>query len=187
MTHPRFFGSPQDFRAWLDLNAGLVSELMVGFHKVGTGRPSMTWPESVSEALCYGWIDGVRRRIDDETYVIRFTPRKPSSIWSAVNIAKFHDLQNRGLVSPAGEQAFSHRTDQKSKVYAYEQAATAELSAQEVKLFKRKKTAWDYFEKCPPGYKKVLLHWVATAKRAETKAARLATLIEACAAGKRLR
>jgi uncharacterized protein YdeI (YjbR/CyaY-like superfamily) len=186
MSVPKFFDNAQAFRRWLESNAGTASELIVGFYKVGTGRPSMVWPESVDEALCFGWIDGVRKRIDDASYQIRFTPRKPASIWSAINIAKFQQLQSQGRMTSAGVKAFSHRKDEKSVVYAYEQAATATLSPQEIRTFKRLKTAWRYFDDCPPGYKKTILHWVTTAKKAETRASRFAKLMEACAVGKRL-
>jgi uncharacterized protein YdeI (YjbR/CyaY-like superfamily) len=187
MTPPKFFASAKAFRRWLMGNADTSSELIVGFYKVGSTRPSMTWSESVDEALCFGWIDGVRKRINDESYLIRFTPRKPTSIWSAINIAKFHQLQASGQMTPSGARAFAHRRDEKSAVYAYEQEITADLSLRESRTFKRDRTAWGYFESCPPSYKKVLLHWVTTAKKAETRASRLVTLIEACAAGKRLR
>lgn len=147
----------------------------------------MSWSESVDEALCFGWIDGVRKRIDDHTYSIRFTPRKPTSIWSAVNIAKFDQLHSQGRMTPMGEAAFANRSEARSVVYAYEQASTAELTSSELQEFKRKRTAWRFFEATPPGYKKVILHWVTTAKRADTRSARLAKLIEACGAGQRLR
>lgn len=182
-----FFETAAAFRRWLQAHAGEAAELIVGFHKVGSGRPSMGWSESVDEALCFGWIDGVRKRIDDASYLIRFTPRKTTSIWSAINIAKFHALQAEGRMRPAGEQAFSHRREAKSVVYAYEQEATARLSPLEIRGFKQHAAAWKYFEACPPSCRKVLLHWVTTAKRAQTRASRLATLIEACAAGRRLR
>ncbi|MFY9513443.1 MAG: YdeI/OmpD-associated family protein [Rubrivivax sp.] len=187
MPEPLFFDSAQAFRAWLQAHAATASELVVGFHKVATNRPRMRWPESVDEALCFGWIDGVRKRIDDTAYQIRFTPRKPGSIWSAINIAKFEQLQAQGRMTAAGVQAFSHRKAERSVVYAYEQAATAELSAQELRAFQRRKTAWQFFDSTPPGYKKLMLHWVTTAKRAETRASRLATLVQACADGERLR
>ena len=187
MTAPKFFASAKAFQTWLEANARTAQELVAGFYKVGSGRPSMSWSESVDEALCFGWIDGVRKRIDDESYQIRFTPRKPTSIWSAINIAKFEQLQAKGRMTPAGAKAFAHRKAEKSVVYAYEQQATAELSAQEDQAFKRNKKAWEYFEATPPGYRKVLLHWISTAKKAETRASRFATLVEACAAGKRLR
>ena len=147
----------------------------------------MTWPESVDQALCFGWIDGVRQRIDGKSYQIRFTPRKSTSIWSAVNIAKFHQLQACGQMTPTGANAFAHREEARSAVYAYEQDSTAELSVAELESFKLVKGAWVYFDGCPPGYKKVLLHWVSTAKKIETRASRLETLISACAANKRLR
>lgn len=160
--------------------------MLVGFYKVDSGHPSMTWSESVDEALCYGWIDGARKRIDDASYTIRFTPRKTTSIWSAVNINKFNDLQQQGRMTPAGEKAFSHRTEAKSRIYAFEQAESAELSDQELQAFKRDKTAWAYFESCPPGYKKQMLHRITTVKRAETRATRLAKLVEACKKGERI-
>lgn len=187
MATPIFFETAVAFRAWLELNAASAAELLVGFHKVGSGRPSMSWSESVDEALCFGWIDGVRKRIDDEAYSIRFTPRKPSSIWSAINIAKFEQLQAQGRMTPAGAKAFAHRTEARSVVYAYEQESTAELSADELRAFKRQKAAWTFFENTPPGYRKVILHWVTAAKKAETRASRFAKLLEACAAGQRLR
>jgi uncharacterized protein YdeI (YjbR/CyaY-like superfamily) len=187
MSDPRFFETANAFRKWLLANAEDSGELLVGYHKVGTGQPSMSWSESVDEALCFGWIDGVRKRIDEHTYSIRFTPRKATSIWSAINIAKFDQLRAEGRMTPAGERAFANRTEAKSVIYAYEQQATAELSPEEVRAFKRHKLAWHFFSATPPSYRKVMLHWVTTAKRAETRAARFAKLVEACAAGQRLR
>lgn len=187
MPAPVFFEDAAAFRAWLTANASRETALLVGFRKVGTGLPSLSWSESVDEALCYGWIDGVRKRIDDASYSIRFTLRKSTSIWSAINIAKVEQLRAQGRMTHAGEQAFAHRKEHKSGIYAYEQAATAALSAQELRAFKREKTAWKFFDAAPPGYKKVMLHWITTAKRAQTRTARFATLIEACTAGKRLR
>lgn len=187
MAGPRFFESAEQFRAWLQANASASAELLVGYCKVDSGRPSMTWSESVDEALCFGWIDGVRRRIDDHAYSIRFTPRKASSIWSAVNIAKFAKLQEQGRMTWAGEKAFAGRTAGKSVVYAYEQEVTAELSRDELRVFRRNTVAWKFFAATPPGYKKVILHWITTAKRAETRASRFSTLVAACAAGERLR
>jgi len=187
MTTPTYFENAAAFRRWFEAHADTATELLVGFHKVDSGRPSMTWSQSVDEALCFGWIDGVRKRIDDAAYTIRFSPRKPTSIWSAINIAKVASLQAEGKMTAAGAKAFSHRKEAKSRIYAFEQEATAELSAQELKTFKREKVAWKYFEASPPGYRKTLLHWVTTAKREETRVSRLKTLIEACAIGKRLR
>lgn len=187
MTAPTFFLNAQAFRNWLAINTSSHAELLVGFRKVGSGLQSMSWPESVEEALCFGWIDGVRKRIDDESYSIRFTPRKPTSIWSALNIGKVEELRAQGRMTPAGEQAFGHRKEHKSVVYAYEQAVTAKFSAQELRAFKQEKAAWTFFEGTPPSYKKVMLHWVTTAKKTETRASRMATLVNASAAGKRLR
>jgi uncharacterized protein YdeI (YjbR/CyaY-like superfamily) len=174
---PQYFETASSFRMWLELHSSAHGELLVGFHKVNSGRASMTWSESVDEALCFGWIDGVRRRIDHASYQIRFTPRKPTSIRSAMNIAKFHDLQARGQMTVTGASAFAHRKDAKSAVYAYEQDATAELTPAELSVFKRDKAAWTYFETCPPSYKKVLLHWVTTATKIDTRASRLAALV----------
>ena len=186
MSAPKFFKTPQHFHDWLAAHAASELELLVGFYKIGSGPPSMTWSESVDEALCYGWIDGVRKRVDDTAYNIRFTPRKTTSIWSAININKVKDLQQQGRITPAGEKAFSHRTEAKSRIYAFEQTECAELSAEERIAFKREKTAWVYFEACPPGYKKQMLHRITTVKRAETRAARLAKLVQACKKGERI-
>jgi len=184
---PAFFPDAAAFRAWLEAHAATASMVLVGFHKVATGRPSLSWSESVDEALCFGWIDGVRRRIDEHAYSIRFTPRKPGSNWSAVNIAKVGQLRAQGRMRPAGERAFAQRTAERSAVYSYEQPATAELSAAELRAFRRDKAAWRFFEATPPGYRKVVLHWVTSARKAETRAVRLARLVQACAAGERLR
>jgi uncharacterized protein YdeI (YjbR/CyaY-like superfamily) len=139
MPAPKFFKTPQHFSDWLAAHAATELELLVGYYKVDSGQPSMTWSESVDEALCYGWIDGVRKRIDNASYTIRFTPRKTTSIWSAVNINKFNDLQQQCRMTPAGEKAFSFRTDAKSRIYAFEQTESAELSAEEMQAFKCEK------------------------------------------------
>lgn len=187
MTAPTYFANAENFRQWLEVHAQSATELLVGFHKVATGKPSMTWPESVDEALCFGWIDGVRKRIDDSAYMIRFTPRKSGSIWSAINIAKVAALKAEGRMKPAGSKAFDKRTEAKSRVYSHEQAKTAELSVAELRAFKRNQSAWNFFERTPPGYKKVMLHLITSAKKPETRAARLAKLIEASALEIRLR
>ncbi|WP_245213051.1 YdeI family protein [Rhizobacter sp. AJA081-3] len=187
MPDPKFFPTARAFRKWLEANASRASELLVGYHKVATGKPSMSWPESVDEALCFGWIDGVRKRIDDESYQIRFTPRRPTSIWSAVNIAKFEALQAEGRMTPAGVEAFKNRTEAKSVVYAYEQESPAELSPTELREFKRNKVAWRFFESSPPSHRKVVLHWVCGARKPEIRQRRFTQLLEACAAGQRLR
>ena len=186
MTSPKFFPTSAAFREWLEANAGERTELLVGFHKIATGRPSLSWSESVDEALCFGWIDGVRRRIDDASYSIRFTPRNPDSIWSAINIAKVAKLQTQGRMTAAGLKAFAMRTEEKSRVYSHEQAESAELTAAELAAFKRDKVAWAFFETAPPGYKKTVLHWIDGARKPETRAARLARLMQASGTGLRL-
>jgi uncharacterized protein YdeI (YjbR/CyaY-like superfamily) len=184
---PVFFATPGDFRKWLSKNSATAEELIVGYWKVGSGRASMTWPESVDEALCFGWIDGIRRRIDDDAYQIRFTPRRPTSIWSAVNLRKYEALLAAGRVTEAGKRAYECRKEEKSKVYSYEQAAHGDLCASEVRSFKAVPAAWKHFEACPPSYRKVLLQWITSAKRPATRAARLGKLIAACERGERLR
>lgn len=183
---PTFFADAQAFRAWLDRYAANATELLVGFHKVGSGQPCMSWSESVDEALCFGWIDGRRKRIDDDSYSIRFTPRKPASIWSVVNIAKIDKLRTAGKMTPAGEAAFALRLAAKSGIYAHERSDVPELRDAERERFQRDAAAWAYFEAAPPGYRKVMLHWITKAKREETRSKRLAQLMRACAAGERL-
>ncbi len=187
MPAPKFFPKAKAFRRWLEANASRAAELLVGYHKVATGMPGMSWSESVDEALCFGWIDGVRKRIDDKTYQIRFTPRRSTSIWSAINIAKFRSLQAEGRMTPAGVAAFENRTKAKSVVYSYEQEASAELSSAELRDFKRNKAAWRFFQSSPPSHRKVALHWVCSARKPETRRRRFGKLLEACAAGRRLR
>jgi len=186
MNEHVFFESALQFRAWLCEHAASAVEISVGYYKVATGRPSMTWPESVDEALCYGWIDGARKRIDEKRYAIRFTPRKPNSIWSAINIAKIADLREAGRMMPAGELAYSRRTLEKSAIYAHEQPGIAELTADEWKFLQEDYSAWRYFESCPVGYRKRVLHWISSAKRASTRASRLSQLNVACRAFGRL-
>ncbi len=183
---PTFFASAADFRAWLEAQHASATELLVGFHKVGSGQPSMTWSESVDEALCWGWIDGVRKRIDDARYQIRFTPRRPGSIWSLVNVRKVATLIEQGRMRPAGLAAYAARSESKTGVDAFERALAAELDAAELGRFQQQPAAWDCFEATPPSCRKVVLHWVASAKQPATRARRLAQLIEACAARRRL-
>ena len=187
MMAPKFFANSSAFRKWLETNSTVVDELLVGFHKVASGQPSMSWSESVDEALCFGWIDGVRKRIDERSYQIRFTPRKSTSIWSAVNIAKIEKLRVGGRITTAGETAFAHRRDAKSVVYSYEQQGTAKLSRERTQAFKSCRQAWQFFQSTPPSYRKVMLHWVTSAQKPETRDARFAALVKACSDGKRLR
>ena len=185
MSAPRFFRSPDLFRAWLHANHDGAAELVVGFYKKGSGKPSMTWPESVDEALCYGWIDGVRHSLGDDSYTIRFTPRKPTSIWSNVNIAKVGELLRLGRMMPAGLAAWTRRDPEKSGVYAFERAVAAFDGAAEGR-FRRHPAAWRFFQAQPAGYKRLATHYVVSAKRPETRERRLATLIECSALGQRL-
>jgi len=150
---------------------------LVGFYKVGSGMASMTWSQSVDEALCFGWIDGVRKSIDKDSYQIRFTRRKPTSIWSAINISKIEELTKQGLMKPAGLASFENRQESKSKIYAYENAEV-KLSTEFEKLFKANKKAWEYFQSLAPSYKKLSTHWVMRAKQDTTKIKRLKELIE---------
>jgi uncharacterized protein YdeI (YjbR/CyaY-like superfamily) len=179
-----YFKSAGDFRKWLEKNHAAAPELLVGFHKRGSSEPSLTWPESVDQALCFGWIDGVRRRVDDRRYTIRFTPRRPKSIWSAVNIARVQELDARGLMRPPGRAAFEARTEKKSAVYAYEQAEAA-LDPASTRAFRKNKPAWAFFAAQPPWYRKKASYWVTNAKKPETRASRLARLIAVSAKGER--
>src|SRR5258708_807925 len=182
---PTFFASPSAFRVWLEKHHDHASELLVGFYKKGSGIPSMTWPESVDQALAYGWIDGVRKGIDDVSYTIRFTPRRPGSIWSAINIRRVAELKKLGLMRPAGVQAFERRSDAKSSIYSYENAPRT-LDPIDEKKFRARKKAWEYFSNQAPSYQRVAIYWVMSARKAETRARRLAALIEDSANGKRL-
>jgi uncharacterized protein YdeI (YjbR/CyaY-like superfamily) len=182
---PTFFETPADFREWLERNHDKASELLVGFYKRDSGRPSITWPESVDQALCFGWIDGVRKRIDDISYTIRFTPRKRGSTWSAINIRRVGELKKLGLMQPGGLKAFEARTAEKSGIYAYENAPK-ELAPADEKKFRANKKAWTYFDAQAPSYKRVAIYWVLGAKREETRARRLALLIDDSAHERRL-
>jgi len=181
---PSFFASEADFRAWLAGNHDVASELLVGFWKKSSGKPSIDWSQARDQALCFGWIDGIRKSLGDEAYTIRFTPRRQGSIWSKVNIERFAALTAAGQMTAAGERAYEenkHKTD----LYSYEKPL-ASLSANETKELRRHKQAWVYWESQPPGYRKLVLNWITTAKRPETRAKRLATLIEDCRAGRRI-
>ncbi len=173
---PTFFASPALFRKWLDKNHNKTKELLVGFYKVGSGKPSMSWSQSVDQALCFGWIDGVRKSIDNESYSIRFTPRKPASIWSAVNIAKVENFTTQGLMHPAGLAIFEKRTEERSKIYSHEKGEVHLLPAYE-KQFKANKTAWHYFQSLAPCYRKPSVNWVMSAKQETTRMKRLNELI----------
>ena len=183
---PIFFATAADFRVWLARHAASESELVVGFYKVGSGQPSMTWPESVDEALCVGWIDGVRTRIDEHAYKIRFTPRKPTSTWSAKNIERVRCLEREGRMQEAGRLAHANRIEAKSRIYAYEQELSAALDPAEVTLFRRKRAAWKFFEAQPPHYRHKVVWGIISARRPQTRQRRLAKLIEASQKGERI-
>jgi uncharacterized protein YdeI (YjbR/CyaY-like superfamily) len=176
---PVFFSTPQAFRAWLQKHHAEEQVLWVGLHKKDSGKPSITWPEAVDAALCFGWIDGVRKSLDSNSYTIRFTPRKPRSTWSAINIKRVAELTQLGLMNPAGISAFEKRSDDKSAIYSYEQRKTAQLSAPYEKLFRARKKAWDFFQRQPPWYRRTAAYWILAAKKEETRQKRLTTLIEA--------
>ena len=182
---PTYFPSPAAFRAWLAKHHGTATELLVGYHKVSTGVPSMTWTESVREALCFGWIDGIRRRVDESRYTIRFTPRKKGSIWSAVNVQHVQELIAAGRMQPAGLRAFEARTNAKSGVYSFEQD-TAELPAPFIAAFSKRKQAWAWFSASAPSYRKAAIWWVVSAKREETRERRLQQLMQCSAERVRL-
>jgi uncharacterized protein YdeI (YjbR/CyaY-like superfamily) len=184
---PVFFASTEEFRAWLARHHASASELWVGFHKKHTGRPTLTWPESVDAALAFGWIDGIRKSLDADAYVIRFTPRKRGSIWSNVNIRKAEALVRAGLMHPAGLLAFEAREAKKSGIYSFEQRQEPRLDAAELQQLRANAAAWKFFQAQPPGYRRLATYWVISAKRAGTRARRLRILIDDSAAGARIR
>lgn len=186
MSTPRFFPTAADFRAWLHANHDRVTELVVGFHRKGSGKPSITWPESVDEALCYGWIDGVRRSLDEHSYTIRFTPRKASSTWSNVNVAKVEALLAAGKMMPAGLAAWQRRDPARSGIYSFERREAAAFEPAMERRFKANRAAWTFFGAQPAGYRRVATHYVVSAKRPETREKRLSALIGCSARGERL-
>jgi uncharacterized protein YdeI (YjbR/CyaY-like superfamily) len=177
-VNPTFFAAPAAFRTWLEEHHQTAQELWVGFYKTSSGKPSITWPEAVDQALCFGWIDGVRKGIDDASYTIRFTPRKPQSIWSTVNVKRAQELAQLGLMHPAGLKAFEERDQKKSGLYSYEQRKSSQLDPAYEEQFKANKKAWDFFQSKPPSYQQPAIWWVMSAKQEETRLKRLARLIE---------
>jgi len=176
--NPIFFAKPSELHTWLEKNHDKASEIWVGFHKKSSGKPSITWPESVDEALCFGWIDSVRRSVNDTSYANRFTKRKARSTWSAVNIGRAKELISLGRMQPAGIKAFEQRTDERSAIYSYEQRQSAKLSDPFEKRFRVNKKAWEFFRAQAPWYQRVAAFWVVSAKREETRLKRLAKLIK---------
>ncbi len=179
-----FFETPAELRDWLDANHEAAPELFVGAWKKATGKPTLTWPEIVEEALCVGWIDSVRRSVPGDGWVIRLTPRRKVSIWSAVNVAKIGELRTAGRLRPAGELAYAARRADRTAIYSFEQARDPELTADEEARFRADPAAWAWFSAKSPSFRKQALHWVISAKAAETRERRLATLIEDSANGR---
>ena len=181
-----YFPTPAALQRWLRTNHAKAQQLWVGYHKKTTATPSVTWPESVDEALCFGWIDGIRKRIDDARYTIRFTPRKSGSIWSAVNVARVAELQKQGRMQSPGLTAFAARSLNKTGIYAYEQRST-ELDEIYAKQFRRDRAAWAFYQAQAPSYRKVANWWVVSAKQEQTCVKRLAQLIDDSAAGRKIK
>ncbi len=183
---PKYFATPGAWRTWLEANHATATELLVGFYKTSTGKPSITWPQSVDEALCFGWIDGRRQSLGDEAYTIRFTPRKPTSIWSAINVAKVAELRAAEKMRPAGEAAFALRTDKRTGVYSFERLEAAKLTPAQLSTFAADAKAHAWFTQQAPGYQRQATHWVVSAKQEATRDRRLAQLIVDSAAGRKI-
>jgi uncharacterized protein YdeI (YjbR/CyaY-like superfamily) len=181
---PLFFATPAAWRRWLARHHATAPVAWVGFHKKGTGKPSITWPESVDEALCFGWIDGVRKRLDADSYVIRFTPRRAGSTWSAVNVRRVAALGREGRMTPAGRRAYDARTAAKTAVYSFEQRRSVRLPAPCARRFRGNAAAWRFFTSQAPWYQRTAAYWVISAKREETREKRLCTLIADSAMGR---
>jgi uncharacterized protein YdeI (YjbR/CyaY-like superfamily) len=181
---PTFFATQRDFRAWLEAHHASERQLLVGFYKRGTGKPSMSWPESVDEALCFGWIDGVRKSLSDEAYTIRFTPRKATSIWSAINVTRVAALESLGRMAPAGRRAFAARNPARTGVYSHERKAAAIFSPDDERRLRANLAAAAFFDAQPPWYRRTATHWVISAKRDITRARRLDQLIRDSSEGR---
>jgi uncharacterized protein YdeI (YjbR/CyaY-like superfamily) len=175
---PVFFDAPSRWRAWLAEHHATAPEVLVGYHKRGTGLPSLTWPESVEEALCFGWIDGVRRSLGPDAYTIRFTPRRARSHWSRVNVDLVARLEAEGRMTAAGRAAFEARSAERTALAAHERTSDAVLEPEHEALFRADPAAWEWFAAAPPSYRRTALHWVTSAKRPETRLKRLTTLVE---------
>ena len=179
---PKFFSSQEKFREWLEKNHDRENELLLGFHKKDSGRKSITYPEALDEALCFGWIDGVRRRLDEISYTIRFTPRKPRSIWSNVNVRHVERLQKAGRMAEPGLKAYALRDPKRTGIYAFENRPR-EFSPAYEKKFRANKAAWEFFQKEPPSLRRTCIFWVMSAKKEETRLRRLQNLIDSAAKG----
>lgn len=183
---PKFFSTPKLFRVWLAKNHDRADSLWVGYYRKDSGRRSITWPESVDEALCFGWIDGIRKKVDEVSYKIRFTPRRAKSVWSAVNIGRVSALTREGRMEAAGHAAFVRRDETNSRRYSFENRATAKLTAEDERKFKRDPAAWKFFQTQPPGYQRIAAWWIISARRTETRRARLKRLIATSRARRRI-
>jgi uncharacterized protein YdeI (YjbR/CyaY-like superfamily) len=181
---PKFFRDRLGFRRWLERHHDTASEVWVGLYKKSTGKPSITWPEAVDEALCFGWIDGVRKSLGPDAYTNRFTPRK-SPYWSAVNVRKAEELIELGLMRPPGLAAFEARKRERTGLYSYEQRP-ADLPDEYVRQLRKNRRAWEFWQRVAPSYRKAATWWIVGAKKEETRARRLATLIESSARGERV-
>src|SRR4051812_20115473 len=184
---PIYFESPEEFYEWLDQHHETETEVYVGYWKKATGKPSLTWSQAVDQALCFGWIDGRVKGIDDQRHMQRFTPRKPTSNWSKINIEKVARLTEAGLMRPAGLAAFERRRADRSGVYSFEREEEATLEPEQEQRFRANAKAWEFFQAQPPGYRRTAIHLVTSAKRPETRERRLDQLIEDSAAGRRLK
>jgi len=182
--NPLFFASPSELRNWFEKHHETTQELWVGFYKTSSGKPSVTWPEAVDQALCFGWIDGVRKGIDDLSYTIRFTPRRPHSIWSSVNVKRVGELIKLGLMQPTGLKTFQERDQIKSGVYSYEQRKNSQLDPAYENQLRANKKAWEFFQSRPPSYQQPAIWWVMSARQEETRLKRLAILIECSEQGR---
>lgn len=182
-----YFATPEEFRAWLAKHHGKRDELWVGFWKKATGKHSITWPESVDQALCFGWIDGIRKKVDEEAYTIRFTPRRKGSVWSSRNIERYAVMEEAGLVEPSGRAAWERRTEDKSSLYSYEQKKRLALSPAYLERLKADRSAWSDWEARPPGYKRQVAHWIMSAKKEETRLRRLEQLIDDSARARKVK
>jgi uncharacterized protein YdeI (YjbR/CyaY-like superfamily) len=185
-VRPKFFATAVELRHWFEENHATASELLVGFYKRGSGKPSISWSELVDEELCFGWIDGIRRGIDEVSYSNRVTPRTSRSAWSAINIARAEELIRLGRMKPAGLEAFERRTDERSAIYSYEQRKTARLDPEAERSFRTNRKAWAFFQAQAPGYQRTATWWVISAKREATRQKRLATLIADSQRGRRI-
>jgi len=184
-TKPRFFASAKAFHDWLARNHARETELLAGFHKKGAGLGGITYAEALDEALAFGWIDGVRKSLNDDSYTIRFTPRKLRSIWSAVNVKRVKELEAAGRMMEPGRAAFAKRNEQRTGIYFYEREPAA-LTPEEIQRLERDLAAWKYFSQQPPYYQRLCVHWIASAKRPETRERRLVTLIERSHDGRKI-